>query len=84
MYYRSVTIGFVLLILMGCFQTQVPNTPDFATETQKTCGQQCLAMHSRCGDACSVMFDQGSPESQKMKCRHNCNSVLRDCYRTCQ
>ena len=77
-------IGLLIVIMIGCAQTRVPDMPNFTTEEQKTCGQRCLSIHSRCSTACGEMFGGAQTEKQLQKCQYNCNSVLGDCYDTCK
>jgi hypothetical protein len=84
MRYRYLFICLLLMIFVGCTQNRVPDMPNFTTEEQKTCGQKCLSIHSRCSAACGEMFGDPQTENQLQKCQNNCNSVLGDCYDTCK
>lgn len=84
MWHRWLFIGLLLMILTGCAQSRIPDMPNFTTEEQKSCGQKCLSIHSRCSAACGEMFGGAQTEKQLQKCQYNCNSVLGDCYDTCK
>lgn len=82
--YRLFILSVLIIILASCAQTQVPDMPNFSTEEQKSCGQKCLAIHTRCSAACGEMFGDAKTEKQRETCQNNCNSVLGDCYETCK
>lgn len=84
MWYRPLFICLLLMILVGCAQNRVPDMPNFTTEEQKTCGQKCLSIHTRCSAACGEIFGDARTEKQRETCQDNCNSVLGDCYETCK
>ncbi len=58
--------------------------PKFATEKGKACARSCQATYSQCSFACSQMIGGVATAQQRQQCLNNCNTILDDCYSTCE
>jgi hypothetical protein len=75
-------------ILSGCVSSAttvpLPQMPQLSTTAGKECARQCQGRHADSNQSCSLMVGGARTALQRAECLDNSNTILSDCYQTCE
>jgi uncharacterized protein len=80
-------LGMLTAGLLGCSNPPPKPPPELATATQqqKSCIRYCQGKYSDCNLSCLPNRGSGAIGAlQRYNCAENCNTLLGQCYQTCQ
>ena len=68
---------------LGCVQYAAPEMPTYATEEARACARGCQEIYTQCGQTCTDIPGGWGSSAQRAQCFDNCNTLLGDCYTSC-